>query len=60
MSEHLAMDSTTTVDGTIAILFDLNGEVAFIARTEASFVGYINAEVRIPFPTLDGEMKVKH
>jgi hypothetical protein len=54
------MNIAATVDGTVSVLLDLNGEGLLVAIFEASFVGYIDAEIGVPLPTLYGEMNIKH
>jgi hypothetical protein len=56
----MLVSGTAAVDDTIAAFTYLNREVAFIAGTETSFVGYPQTEVGVPFPTLNEEVEVKH
>jgi hypothetical protein len=54
------VSGAAAIYGTVTTLVYIDRKISLITSTEASFVGYPQTEVGVPFPTLYGEMNIKH
>jgi hypothetical protein len=60
MCRKMLVSGAATVYGTVALLVYPDRKVALVAGAKASFVGYIDAKICVPLPTLYGQVNVKH
>jgi hypothetical protein len=56
----MLVGGTAAVYSAVATLVYIDGKVTFVAGAKASFIGYPQTEVCVPFPTLNEEVEVKH
>jgi hypothetical protein len=56
----MLVGGTAAIHSTVATLVYIDRNIAFIAGAKASFVGYPQTEVGVPFPTLNEKVEVKH
>jgi hypothetical protein len=56
----MLVGGTAAVYGTVATLIYIDRNIAFVTGAKTSLVGHPQTEVRVPFPTLNEEVEVKH